>query len=259
MLNRVTCIAAILTCAFVPSAYAADIVASENTPMTTAPSFSWAGFYVGGQVGESWSNGSFEREVEARKRDFPEEWVVMPSLITEFTSKSINGGKFISGGYGGYNWQLPNNIVFGIDADIALTNNTRKSNETAPFGESRIDGYNYKIEQNWSATVRGRIGYSYNRILPYIAGGVAVTDIKYSQRYFGDVRHIDFDDRDSKTRTITGWSIGAGVEYAMTDHFIIRTEYRHIDYGDRDFVVDYRDRHMELKANDFRFGVAHKF
>lgn len=102
MLNRVTCIAAILTCAFVSSVYAADIVASENTPLTTAPSFSWAGFYVGGQVGESWGDGSFERDVKAVKNLRPAKYD--DARISDVKKKSIDDGDFIGGVYTGYNW-----------------------------------------------------------------------------------------------------------------------------------------------------------
>lgn len=243
------------------TAHAADIVATpEPAPVVVAPAFAWTGFYGGAQVGDSWSDGDFDREVTAPKKEFNANTTVYEEAkITEVTSKSINDTNFIGGLYAGYNYQFQNNVVIGLDADIAWTDNTEKSNKNVPFGESRIDAYHYKVEQDWLAAVRGRLGYAYNRFLPYIAGGVAFTDIDYKKRYFGDVREVWFDEHSSESKTLTGYTLGAGVDYAMTDHIILRAEYRYTDFGDKDFTLYSRSRNVELKANDLRFGVAYKF
>ena len=240
------------------TAHAADIVATpEPAPVVAAPAFSWTGFYAGGQIGGSWSDGDFDREVTAKNETSPN--VFVDTKITDITSKSIDDGNFIGGLYAGYNYQFQNNVVIGLDADIAWINNTTKSNKDIPVGEYSIEGFYNKVEQDWYAAVRGRLGYAYNRFLPYIAGGVAFTDIDYKKRYFGDVRKITFDRHYSDSSTFTGWTIGAGFDYAMTDHIILRAEYRYTDFGDDDFSADWWKNNVDLKANDLRVGVAYKF
>ena len=242
------------------AANAADIVATpEPAPVVAAPAFSWAGFYAGGQIGGTWSDGDFDREVKAVNKEPPPN-VFVDAKVIDITSKSIDDGNFIGGIYAGYNWQFTNNIVAGFDADFAWLDNTAKSNEDVPFGESRIDGYRNKVEQDWMAAVRAHLGYAYDRFLPYVAGGVAFTDVEYKRRYYGDITDIRFDERSSSSKTLTGYTLGAGLDYAMTDHIILRAEYRYTDFGDKDFVIDdFYVRNVETKSHDVRFGVAYKF
>lgn len=241
------------------TAHAADIVATpEPAPVVAAPAFSWTGFYAGGQIGGSWSDGDFDREVKA-KNETPPPNVIVDTKITDITSKSIDDGNFIGGLYAGYNYQFQNNVVIGLDADIAWINNSTKSNKNVPVGEYYSEGYYNKVEQDWLAAVRGRLGYAYNRFLPYIAGGVAFTDVEYKRRYIDDLKYFTNDEHYSDKKTLTGYTLGAGLDYAMTDHIILRAEYRYTDFGDKDFSLDGWERNVDMKANDLRFGVAYKF
>lgn len=243
------------------TAHAADIVATpEPAPVVVAPAFAWTGFYGGAQVGDSWSDGDFDREVTAPKKEFNANTTVYEEAkITEVTSKSIDDGNFIGGIYAGYNYQFQNNVVIGLDADIAWTDNTAKSNKNVPVGEYYSEGYYNKVEQDWLAAVRGRLGYAYNRFLPYIAGGVAFTDVEYKRRYIDDLKYFTNDEHYSDNKTLTGYTLGAGLDYAMTDHIILRAEYRYTDFGDKDFSLDGWERNVDMKANDLRVGVAYKF
>lgn len=237
------------------TAHAADIVATpEPAPVVVAPAFSWTGFYAGAQIGGSWSDGDFDREVTAKNEEPPANMVVV-RRITDIKSKSIDDGNFIGGLYAGYNYQFQNNVILGLDADIAWINNTTKSNKDVPVGEYYSRGYYNKVDQDWLAAVRARLGYAYNRFLPYLSGGVAFTDAEYKRHNFGPT----FDDHYSDSKTLTGYTLGAGVDYAMTDHIILRAEYRYTDFGDKDFILDGWKRNVQLKANDLRFGVAYKF
>lgn len=257
MINRFTCVVPFLLAA--SAAQAADVVANrEPAPVVAAPAFSWSGFYAGGQIGGSWGDGSFGRDVKAANKE-PPPGVFIDTKISEIKKKSINDGNFIGGIYAGYNYQFRNNIVAGIDVDFTWLNNTSRSNENIPFGEGRVDGYHNRVEQDWMTAVRARLGYAYERFLPYVAGGVAVTDVEYKHRYFGDVTDIWFDERSSASKTLTGYTLGAGLDYAMTDHIILRAEYRYIDFGDKDFVLYGEKRNVETKSNDVRFGIAYKF
>src|SRR5215210_1835523 len=109
--------------------------------------YNWTGFYLGINGGGAWGNSDWN---------------------TFATSNSPSGGMI--GGTAGYNWQGPGNPwVFGIEGDIAWTN----IKDSAVCG-----GLVCETKNNWLGTVRGRIGYSFDRFLPYFTGGVAFGDIE---------------------------------------------------------------------------------
>jgi outer membrane immunogenic protein len=73
---------------------------------------------------------------------------------------------------------------------------------------------------NWLATARGRIGYAFDRFLPYFTAGAAFGDVKGTVGTFG-----------SFTATRVGWTGGAGIEYAFVDNWSFKLEYLYVDLG----------------------------
>jgi outer membrane immunogenic protein len=103
---------------------------------------------------------------------------------------------FVGGGQIGYNYQFSNNVVLGIEGDMDATG--------MEFGGNDVD---------YTLSGRARLGYAFDRWMPYATGGVAYA------------KAGDFED--------TGWVAGAGIEWAATDHIIPGIEYLH--YGFHDF------------------------
>ncbi|WP_208442595.1 outer membrane protein, partial [Bartonella raoultii] len=52
-------------------------------------------------------------------------------------------------------------------------------------------------------------------------------------------------------------TLGAGVDFAMTDNVLLRAEYRYSDYGKKKYFKDTAE--LQYRTNDFRVGVAYKF
>ncbi|WP_330168879.1 outer membrane protein [Bartonella grahamii] len=115
--------------------------------------------------------------------------------------------------------------------------------------------FNHTLKQKWTGATRVRVGFSAGRVMPYIAGGVA-----YGQ--FQDILStvITGDEPFSKTsdvtKTMIGYTLGAGVDFAMTDHLIMRAEYRYSDFGKKKFKDEIE---VKYKTNDFRAGISYKF
>jgi outer membrane immunogenic protein len=110
------------------------------------------------------------------------------------------------------------------------------------------------LDLDWEGAARLRLGYAVDRFLPYIAGGVA----------FGKVDLERIDDLGaslgSTDETFTGWTVGVGLEYAFTDNFIGRAEYRYTDFGNEDMTInDLPATNVDLTTNDVRLGIAYKF
>ena len=203
------------------SASAADVVVEQ-----VAPVFSWTGGYIGLQAGYAWGSSNIDQ-------------IGGPGFV------DTDPDGFLGGVYGGYNYQMSNNIVIGAELDVVFGNVDGDGQVFLAPGVP--SGVTATEELNWSGAARLRLGYAVDRFLPYIAGGVAFGDVDISSNGGGP----SFGD------TFTGWTIGAGLDYAMTDNLLLRAEYRYTDFGSESFEDVSSD--VDLKTNEVRLGIAYKF
>ena len=140
----------------------------------------------------------------------------------------------VGGVHVGYNYQM-GQFVAGLEGDV---NGSSYSGSTAFFGtRESIDG-----------SIRGRIGVTWNRALLYATGGAAFAGI--DNDYFGT----------TISHTRTGWTLGGGVEYAITDNWSLRVEYRYTDYGHyTDFPAAFVPVYNHDTDNRIQGGVSYKF
>jgi outer membrane immunogenic protein len=227
---KVLALATILAIGSAGYAAAADAVVDEVVVVESA--YNWSGVYVGGQIGYAFGSADY----------------VYDSGSDPDYDYNHDPDGFIGGLYAGYNYQFANGIVLGGEADIVWGD--LEDTSVAP-GDPRYDA---TTEVDWMGSARVRLGYAFDRFLPYVTGGVA----------FG---HFDFDERDfgafygNADGDLVGWTLGLGGEYALTDNWIIRGEYRYTEFGDEDFVeqpVD-DDFSVDVRTHDIRLGVAYKF
>ena len=107
---------------------------------------------------------------------------------------------------------------------------------------------------DWSGSGRVRLGYAFDRIMPYVTGGFAVARLRFEEREDGSFYS-------EASRNLTGWTIGTGAEYAVTDNWTLRGEYRYTHYGKKSFVAEPEDENWEarIRTHDLRLGAAYKF
>jgi outer membrane immunogenic protein len=131
----------------------------------------------------------------------------MGGYAAEATSNpfAIKGG--FAGGTLGYNWQS-GMFVAGIEADGAWADIRNTASLPGITATAKIDAL---------ATVRGRVGAAFDQILFYGTGGVAFADTKVSVTALGTTLS------DSKTQT--GWTAGAGVEWMFMPRWSLKAEY----------------------------------
>jgi high affinity Mn2+ porin len=160
----------------------------------------WTGFYVGGHVG--YGVGSLGPETNP----VLDQAVFLPSTITG-----------LLGGYqAGYNLQLANKVVLGLETDVSFTGPMDKSATGHALFNSRLDYF---------ATARGRLGYVIDRrLLPFVTGGLA-----WGQT---DVLMNAPNDTSSRSATHVGWTMGAGVELALGGPWVAKAEYDFARLGD---------------------------
>ena len=91
-----------------------------------------------------------------------------------------------------------------------------------------------------------------DRVLVYGIGGVAFAGIDTSQAAGSAF---------SETRTNVGWTVGAGVDYALTDKFVVGAQYRYYDFGSEhyDGSNGFVDRDQDTKLNTVGINLSYKF
>jgi outer membrane immunogenic protein len=234
------------------AAAAADLpaVKSEDPAALAATPFSWTGFYAGAQFGYGWSS-SQERLYEPWRA--PQGWAY-------WANSQLDPKGWLGGAYAGYNYAFENGLVLGAEGDFAFTNMKNKSPlfVYGPFNVYSPGDYD-RSKIDWTGAVRGRVGYAFGRFLPYLAGGVAFA--KFDDR----IHHLYV--KTSYGTTATGWTIGAGLEYALLDNLTLRAEYRYSDFGKigrKNTATIPQNRYnqnvqYDLSIQDVRLGVAYKF
>ncbi|GAA5098394.1 outer membrane protein [Bartonella acomydis] len=245
---------------------AADIVVPhEAAPVISASNFSWTGFYVGGQI------GGFSSKIDLKDKD-------KDTSVFKNLSPKLSG--LIGGFYAGSNFDLGNGIILGVETDMiwsgkkdiqvaAGTETNKPGTETKADGKkvSARNSDNQDVtsvaeavgfKQKWAGATRVRVGFAAaDRIMPYVAGGVAYTQLEaaYGQAKIGDK---SFSSTSSdETATMVGFTIGGGIDFAVTDNVLLRAEYRYSDYGKKKFFA--KEKEYNFNTNDFRVGVAYKF
>jgi outer membrane immunogenic protein len=277
MTNRwLTGVAAVaLTLAGAVAAQAADLPTKKMAPapVFVPPPFTWTGFYIGANAGGIWETGKTNSTFYAG--GFP--------FLTTSNSNRLGSGSsgFIGGGQAGYNWQS-GALVFGVETDFDGTSLSKSGSSSGlPFSglspAYALYTNDYLISHestrlSWLGTTRGRVGFVAtpdNRLMIYGTGGVAYGGGKVDYSVYDAYHGLGWTGEKNSTRF--GWTIGAGVEYAITDHITIKGEYLYANLGNNTltaapslvastvFPGTYASTKVNYEASIFRAGVNYKF
>ncbi len=190
-----------------------------------APFYNWTGFYVGLNGGGAFGSSS---------------WSAVP-----VGSFNVSGG--LIGGTIGYNWQY-GAWVFGLEGDVDWTNISGTTN-LGGIGGCLV--LTCQTRNDWLATARGRVGYAFDRWLPYVTGGLAVGNIQAGSPGFTGVDTAN-----------AGWTVGAGVEFAIAGNWTAKAEYLYVDLGNTacgTACAFAPTNNVSLTANVVRGGINYRF
>jgi outer membrane immunogenic protein len=157
-----------------------------------------SGFYVGGHVGGGFADSSWNDPFTGGSNNF-------------------NKGGFIGGGQIGFNTQF-DRLVLGLEGDFSWTG--IKNHSTDSLGDALT------ANTQWTSTVTGRIGAAFDRLLVYSKGGLAIA------REHDSLTDLALN-TSSTTLTRTGWTAGAGLEYALNRNWSVRVEYDYLGFGSK--------------------------
>ena len=232
------------------SAFAADLPAAPYVKAPVAPPiFSWTGCYLGIEGGGSWGRSQHTAVNPPN-----------PALngLPIDTPFNVDGGLF--GGTVGCNYQT-GNVVAGIENDISWTNARGSANDIPPFSVTAVS----TTKETWLDTLRGRLGFAWDRFFLYGTGGAAFAN--EGVKVCGIAGNCV---SDSQTRT--GWVAGVGGEWAAWTipggTLSLKVEYLHVDLGTGRFInpsVTFPGggtivtRDVRLTDDIFRGGINWKF
>ena len=196
-----------------------------NSMYSGTSAFQWSGFYAG--VNAGYGFGTLRREP------------VGGGVATE-----NNTGGWNLGAQAGYNVDM-GGFVLGGEADLQWSAINYQADVGAPGTlKASVDGF---------GTLRARAGLTFDRVMPYVTGGVAIGNSTVS---LTDPANVVT----SQTNTHLGWTVGAGLEAAATDNITIKAEYLYVDLGAKTYTtapggnIDASQRFGLIRA-----GINYKF
>ncbi len=234
----IAAVVAVSTIALMQIASAADLPrkAPAYTPPPPPPPYNWTGFYVGGNVGYGWATADNDLSISQ-----PEDPVPNPLVATLSGTDSTKVKGVIGGVQAGYNWQFNPNWLLGVEADFQASG----QKGTTLYGATIIITPPSGVGNNpatvtdtnkldWFGTARGRLGVTSDRWLVYATGGLAYGQVKVSgnaqpANNIGNLANAPIVWDQSTTKV--GWTIGAGVENALSGNWRWKIEYLYVDLG----------------------------
>ena len=212
-------VSALAVATMMTAANAADLPRRQATMPVKAPEYvapySWTGFYIGINGGGGWGRS---------------DWSGVGTNV--YTSGGLVGGTL------GYNWQT-GPMVFGLEGDVDWS---------GIKGSDSCGGLSCETRNDWLGTFRGRLGYAFNRVMPYITGGLAVGNVKASTAL------------GSSDETRAGWTIGGGIEANIIGPWSAKIEYLYADLGSTDCsACTVGGTDVDFTTNIVRAGVNYRF
>jgi outer membrane immunogenic protein len=128
-----------------------------------------------------------------------------------------NGSGFSAGGQAGWNWMIGPRVVVGVEGDISYLGIDHSS--------SNFNNLNavYGLDTSWIGTVRGRLAYNTGPALLYATAGGAWVNVKESLGAAAGTA--------SASKTLSGWTVGGGIETVLWGNWSTKTEYLLVDVG----------------------------
>ncbi len=206
----------------------------------------WSGIYGGASIG--YVHGT--QDWELRGNQF---WnAPFPDGKRDFTFDQFEVGAHLGVQY---QWRW---LVFGAEGSI-FKGPHDEQNERSPW---------YPATDEWKADIHtiakavAKVGVvPWKRLLVYAKGGYAGAMVDTTTR-FPDPGITALRDKTSEWHN--GWTVGGGVEYALTNHIIVGAEYSYIGLGSRNHldtppVGVFYNADVDAAVQQVLFRISYKF
>jgi outer membrane immunogenic protein len=200
--------------------------------------YDWTGIYFGGHVGA----GLLKDNVN----QLPGATVVL-SGNTSVSPVGLIGGAQLGVNFEAASW------VFGAEAswtDSAITGSANTTTVPATGQERATEA------PMWIAAATGHLGYAFNTLLVYAKGGGAYMNVNYTQdQLTGGVTTGSQSISDNRT----GFTVGVGLEYGMTENLSAKLEYDFYDFGTRNYGFTATPVSISSDLHALTVGLNYRF
>jgi len=215
-----------------------------KAPPMVAPN--WTGFYFGGHVGYGWASDTATMLVGNVAFPVGSAW-------------PINSNGVLGGVQTGFNYQV-NNWVFGVEGDFSWTSANGNATLISPLVAGVTSTATAKYESY--ATVTGRVGYAWDSWLVYAKSGGAFARVEYGGSSF--IPRTGTVVASPSSDTLSGWTVGGGLEYGFLNNWSARAEYNYLDFGatQRAFItagVVGPATNFDTHVHMVKFGLNYRF
>ena len=225
-------------------------------PVPFVAPFRWTGFYLGGNIGGAWGRGG---GVTSR---------CSPLGICDQlpASGNVDANSVIGGVHAGYNWSMSPLWLIGIEGDFEWTKLDGSASAQDVDATGFVigpRGHTWSRDIGWLASVRGRLGYTVApKTLMYFTGGVAWQNADYRATQSGlGTASTSF------SETTTGYVIGGGLEWAMTNNWVLKGEYLYYNFDGQSSNVPNSlgapvrssFKWDDSEVHSLRAGISYKF
>jgi outer membrane immunogenic protein len=226
-------------------AVAADLPRRIPPPALLAvPAGTWTGFYVGGNLGGGIATTNSDFSVAG----FP------------FASAGNSLSGVLGGGQAGYNWQRGQALV-GVETDFQFSAMSGSIDAPCLLAACFLPTTaSFAQKMPWFGTVRARLGFASDSWLVYATGGYAYSRINTDATATGPGYSAAF----SQSEFRNGWTIGGGIEVALSRNWSARVEYLYLDFGNKNIPWNLPglptiDDNAKVVSNIVRAGVNYRF
>jgi len=189
------------------------LASAADMPIVPPPVlWSWTGFYIGGHVGAGFGSSQFSNSAGAA-----------------IYGGTVRSPAAVGGAQVGYNWQIPNSlVVLGAEADASALG--ADGTATCFASSGFFVSSNCQARPDATGSLTGRLGLvtgPRGHTLIYVKGGAAWLDerIAITSNAFYPAVSTSFDG------VRWGWTLGAGLEKALTPAWSLRLEYDYANFG----------------------------
>jgi opacity protein-like surface antigen len=199
------------------------------TKAAAAPTYHWAGPYVGANFG-----GVFNRE----------------DVTTPIGISATNPSGVLGGVQFGYNYLLAPHWLVGVEGELDWTSGQGKANYIDPAGTAALS---VTSDHNWYDTVSAKLGYVTGPLLLYAKGGAAWMNADYRLEVNGGI-----DGATVLSANRSGWNAGVGLEYMLGKQWSAKLEYDYLDFGSSTlgFVTPFGNGvTFKTQINELKAGV----
>jgi outer membrane immunogenic protein len=202
-------------------ATAADM-AVKATPRVVTPVMNWTGWYVGAFVGYHWGN-------------------ITESGCVGICPSGDDPRMWYGGLQAGYDWHMPNNWVFGLQARIPVI---------AEDDTVIATGVPFRVKPRFQAFGSARLGYAMGPMgewLPYVAAGVGVARNTLSGLGASD------------SATHVGFGAGLGVEYRVARNWSVDLRYMYATFPKETYNLGVPGEKFGDNSSNVTLAVNYRF